>query len=312
MYVGVQQIVDSFVNLPAVLLPLGMLVATLDATSVREWFAGRFLAGRLPSSRVPPVAPLAALALGVAGALAMLAWSESIAARNDAALAAFKRGENALAAELAASVAAADPTVGAYQVNRGLTADRAGLTTAREAFRAGAERDDLAESWLDVAALAAAAGDRDDAAFALGRALRLGHQRVNVAFAAGTVWLELGDLEAAREAFVSAVVAFPSLATDPHWESSPELHAMRPSVVAAALDQGSAIAAWELALLTRDPSEPERRTRLAAADRAAADLVVPAWAVDAPARTALAALAVSDPDSIFVLGWCARDRRPAR
>jgi O-antigen ligase/tetratricopeptide (TPR) repeat protein len=311
VFLGVQQVVDFFGNLPAALLPLALLVAALDAGSERSFVPGRLRLERLTGRSLPSLVPATALLVATVLAVLTLGSSEATAGKQEAALAASEAGDRAGALSLAEAAAAADPTIGAYQLTLALIAAGERTPTPEDAralvaLRASAERDQLSESWLDLAALRVDAGDQAGAEQALDSALRLGAQRASVNFPAGSLWLRLGHRVFAIDAFSTAVSQAPSIAADPYWSSTPELSEVSTSVVEGAMSRAIPVSAWEIALMAGDPSEPARRTALDPPEREIADLVTPAWAGDAGARAALVRVAVDDPLDAFAVGWSAR------
>jgi len=144
--------------------------------------------------------------------------------------------EDAVKPALAA--AESDPSVTSYWFEAGVAAANAGdLATAADALGRSAAADDYTFAWLDLAAVRWRLGDATAARSALERAERLGLQRVPVAVAAGWLRWQLGDRTAAINDYATAIVAAPTLASDPFWNSDPGLSAARPAIMEAARQQ---------------------------------------------------------------------------
>ena len=144
-------------------------------------------------------------------------------------------------------------------------------------------------------------GDTAGARSALEKAERLGLQRVPVAVAAGWLRWQLGDRAAAISDYAAAIVAAPTLASDPFWSSDPELTAATagdPGCGAAEAGQwpGTAAALFTLYLLGGDEAAAKAALApLSAADRAVYDMTLAAWQGLPGAEAALQQLAERHP-----------------
>jgi O-antigen ligase len=297
-YLMGHQLVDSYMNLPAMLFAAILPVAFLDATTpTRESptaTTDRF--AWLAASR----RGLAVIALACAVSLAGLARIESIAAKSDNAAAAADKGDWAQATSLAQSAAREDPDLPANLFIAGLVTARepgAGARqTALSLLRRSAELDDFPQAWLDVAALELDDGDMSAAHTALTRALRLGWTQPAITFPAGRLYLDLGDRAAAVEAFAQALSSAPELADDPWWQTNAEVAAVRDPSIDRAISMAAPLAAVSINLYAgRIESARTLAQALPPDEGLIAGLVVEAWAGDETARAALAALAQEHP-----------------
>jgi hypothetical protein len=143
--------------------------------------------------------------------------------------------------------------------------------------------------------------------FGAREAERLGLQRAPVAVAAGWQRWQRGDRTAAISDYAVAVVAAPTLASDPFWSSDPEMSAARPAIMDAALQQlaGNAPLRFTLRLLGGDAAAATAElASLSAADRAVYDLAVAAWQGLPGAEADLQQLAERQPLDPVPVGWC--------
>lgn len=302
IYFGAHQLLDFYMNMPAVLFAAALPVAWLDAT-VEE--------SRAPNrTRVPPslvrAGQLGAMAV-VALASAGLLWTERAASLHADAVAAYNDGNWAAADRLATAAVAAEPVWSPYQFTMGLTAAAVGdHERAAEAFARVATTDDLPEAWLDLAAEQAQLGDETAAHDSLSKAARLGLQRAGTAMAIGDLADRLGETELAVEAFAAAVSQVPSLAGDPWWQADPARASQFEMIVDAAIALAPGDG-WQIALMAGDT---ERARSLAppptvGPDPFAANDVIDAWLGDASAYARVRQSARTHPLDAAV-GWSAR------
>ena len=206
LYLAAATVVDSY-TFPAILLPLALPIAYLDATSRA--------ASDCPQPMAPPREPAsrrrdcrAAGRLSAASAV-VLARSEAVALTHAQAAGAVVDADWEAALRPAMDAAEADPDLAPYQLTVGLAAAGAG--------RLGDSRGRLPRprpcsticrtrgwdwlwhrpSWVDPSKRSMAS---------LQRALRLGVQQPAIIFAAGQVYDRVGMEEAADAAFVKTVV----------------------------------------------------------------------------------------------------------
>ncbi len=204
VYFAAHQLLDFYMNMPAILFAAVLPVAWLDATSRRGSSADAPAApARLERpARVGQVAGVVALALALVG----FGLSERTASTHAGAVAAYDEGVWAEADILAQEAVVEDPAWPPYQFTEGLTAAAAGEhQRAADAFRRAAEADDLPEAWLDLAAEEALLGNGDAAREALDHAVRLGLQRPALAMAIGELAARLGNTDLAASAFAAAM-----------------------------------------------------------------------------------------------------------
>jgi O-antigen ligase/tetratricopeptide (TPR) repeat protein len=311
-----QQLVDMLMNVPALLVAIALPLAWLDATAEQP-----------VGSSAPPdgrAARLAAnsgrlLALGgVALTLVILAGLlriEGVAATSEQAASDADAGRWAQALAPARQAAAADPAVTSYQFELGIIAADAGdLPLASSALQAGATADDYPYAWLDLAAVRWRMGDLEGTGAALTQAERLGWQRAPLALAAGWLREQLGDGGQAVADDAAAIVAAPTLANDPYWQSTAALRGMWPQILAAAHAQvarstGSA-AAHAATLFTLDliagnaVGVSADLLAMTPVDQSLATLVVPAWNGVPGAEARLQVLAEDHPLEPGPVGWC--------
>ena len=297
---AVQQAADVLVNVPALLLAMALPIAWLDAAALpsarpREDETAR---ARWPMGLVPLV--MAVVTFGVFVGLARI---ESIAVTASQAVSAADGGNWTEAARLDGEAVEADPDVGAYQFQLGVSAANAGdLAAAERALAKSAAADDYAYAWLNLAAVRWRLDDPVGARDALDRAERLGLQRTPVAIAAGWLRQQLGDEQRAIEDYATAVAADPTLADDPFWASAsgpPGGMAAILPIVEQRAAPGSTLQ-LNLVLGRYDRARVDAAT-LSASDPEFYSLVVPAWQGDPEAWAALQAGAASRPrDSTWV------------
>ncbi len=301
-YFGAHQLLDFYPNMPAALFAFAIPVAWLDAASDRSI---------VPLATHPGLRRLAGagLAVAIAVSFVFIGWSERSALAMDEAVRAANAGDWAATMGPAAEAVRLDAAMPANRFAEGLAAAHAGdLATAEAAFAATAAADDLPVAWLDLAAVQVAQGERDAARDSLRRALRLGDQQAAVAFAAGDLYRRLGDEDAARAAYVTALRLAPSLAGDPHWTSDPARAARWPALVDEALAAMPPESAVDAALSAGEIS----RARAIAdtvdgpAARSFLLVVTDAWSGSDAAWADLQNAAAARPLDLGTLTWAAR------
>jgi O-antigen ligase len=303
VYMGFHSFLDSYANMPSVLLLLVVPIAWLDGASERRLGLPRALA-----ADAPVVAGVAATTLMVGCLLAVLvlARSEAIALVHERAVALIDAGEWEAGLELAKQAADRDPDIPAYHFTEGIAAAGAGdWRRALDAFQSAVVVDDLPQSWLGSAlALAETGAPRDEVVDALRRAYRVGVQQPAVIFAVGRVYDRLGMRPEADTAYVAALGQLPSLAGDPDWTADAASASRFAAVVERALRSYPATA-WELALMAGDPARA-RAWVVDAPDPLLALSVVEAWAGDREAVEAVLADADANVLDARKLAWAAR------
>jgi O-antigen ligase/tetratricopeptide (TPR) repeat protein len=302
LYLAIATVVDSY-TFPAILLPLAIPIACLDATSSR--------AVGLPRSLQAAAGPLGRLAIGVLTvgcivALVFLARAESVALTHARAVSAANDASWARALQPALDAAAADPGLPPYQVTAGLAAAGAeDWTTAEAAFRAASAIDDLPASWLGLALAQSELGrPPGEVEASLKRAMRLGEQHAAISLAVGQVYERLAMSDAADDAYVDALAAIPGLAADEQWAAAIGASGRFAELVDRAIEAAPGVG-WELALMAGDV---ERARALAAGQSNAdfLDAVIDAWSGDPAAVEAVLAAAAGDPMDASALAWAAR------
>lgn len=298
VYFATHQLLDFYPNFPSVLLAAAIPVAYLDATSTGSpWPSfGRPVARLATRAAVPA---LAVVLLGLAG-------QEIPAMASDEAVERANRGDWAAADGPARQAAAQDPRISSYLFTAGLTAAHAGDHAAAAAyFEEVVRRDDLPEAWLNLAAEQVALGQGAAAVPAIEAALRLGRQRAAVSVPAGELAFRIGSTDLARDAFVAAVIASPSILADPWWTGDPAREELRQAVVEAVTATTPADLHWEVALMLGDMTEARGIATTAVVEPAAIDFI-DAWGGSEPAYGRLIARCRAEPLRINLLFWCAR------
>jgi O-antigen ligase len=311
LYLGAHQLLDFYANMPSMLLGLAIPVAYLDATA-----SGRAVTlTRWAPSRTARRLLTAGAALGLALSVTFLWWSESHARESDRAVDALNAGDTASALGPAIAATTADPGIPAFQVTLALALERAGDWPAGlAAFQKAAGADDLANSWLGVAAAQVQLGDLDRARISLERAMRLGKQQPTVALDAGWLYLSIGDEDAAVSAMAEALWRLPMLAEDPAWSTRPELVALRDRVLDQALEKAPHGTAWSLALVGgRTTLADTLVAGLPLDQRMLASEVVAAWGDGGEATErqldayrSLTSRVTQDPLNEDLVVWCVR------
>jgi O-antigen ligase len=306
LYFGLHQVLDLYANSPSILfiavIPIAFLDAALSgstrqirAPTHRRWASGTWL-------KVVQVGAILAIAISLVGLLIQ----EVPAAAEETAVDNANVGLWAAADQVARQAANEDPGIDSYQLTVGLTASRAGdHVTAMKAFQLVADRDDLSEAWLDLAAEQAATAHPSEALTSLGRAMRLGFQRPAVSMPAGDLALRLGNESFAISAFAQAIGRAPSLAADPYWHSDPSRQRIFDRVIDGALVVGGAPNGWQVDLMA---GRPENAHALVAAASTSPNpgLVIDAWEGAEDAAATLVGYCQTHPLDIAALLWCAR------
>ena len=305
-YLLAHQMVDFFMDEPAVLFAAVLPVAALDADALRHVAAARVTSQRaswrsaLPGSAVGIAGALIALALLVRVELpAMIAWHASDL---------LTEGQYEHALEHIDDALSRDPGQSTYLWIQALAAAGIGDTAmARADFRAVGEHDDLPQAWLNLAALDLNAGDPAAARQELERALRLGIQQPAITVPAVQLWLRLGNQEEAVRAALFALWIAPALTDDPWWNTSPALTRVRDKARSELLsNEQAASAAWQVAMYAGDFSTSRAiAIRLPPQQGRLARLVIDAWAGVDAALPALEAQARDQPQS-DASKWVAR------
>jgi tetratricopeptide (TPR) repeat protein len=207
----------------------------------------------------------------------------------------------------AREAADADGSISAYLMAAGLAAARAGNhATAWNDFNRVAQRDDLPEAWVNLAAEHVQLGDVHAARDSLRSAARLGLRRPAVAMAIAGLALQLGMRDLAIEATAAAVRANPTIAADPWWQAyvgrEPALDAAIDSIFG---DPAATSLRWQIALMRGD-GDAARQLASGDPDASFSVLVIEAWLGDATASVGLLASCRAAPLDEDRLVWCAR------
>lgn len=297
VFLFIQQMTTSYVNAAGIVLCYALIVARLDALlSVQDPTSGRAF---VPAG--------IAMALAFGGAVTWLSYSELAAQRNDEAVVAADQGVWPTALSYARQAHASDPLMPPYQFTLGVAEANTGDEVAALAhISASASVDDYPIAWLDVARLRLDSGRVDDARAALARAMRLGYQQPQVAFGSSLMFDELGDRSAAIDALSDALVAAPTLASDPFW-LDPGRQTLLAEALTAAIDRADPPLSYRLAL---EGGRYAHAAAIVAAmpkdQREIPDLVVRSWVGDAVAFQGLLARAREDPRDLGTVLMCLR------
>ena len=168
LFLGLFNVFDFQMNVPAVLLVGALPVAWLDASSEKGLGLGR--AGErsprgLGGWRRSPCGSACAVAVVV------LFRAENVASTHQQAVAAVYAGDWDEARSPATDAYAADDGYPAYAITYGLVASADGdWEAAADAYRFAAETDEMAQSWLGLAQAQEALGEPDDEVVELDRA----------------------------------------------------------------------------------------------------------------------------------------------
>ena len=302
LYLAMATVVDSY-TYPAILLPLAIAIAYLDATSDRAiGLPHRLHALERPFRRLA----LIALVIGCAGAVMFLARAESVALTHAQAVTAVNKADWEQGLAPAREAAQAEPGLPPYQVTLGLAAAGSGdWEVAETAFLAAAAIDDLPASWLGAALAQAELGRPDEQVEAsLQKAMRLGVQQPALLFAMGQVFDRIGMEDLADDAFARALAAMPSLAADTPWQTDLGPPGRFEAIVDRAT-QLSPWAAWEITLMAGD-ADRARSLASSRGDAGFLDTVIDAWSGDRAAVDAVRDMADGDPMDARALAWAAR------
>ena len=242
IYFAAHQTLDFYANAPSILLAFAIPIAWLDATAnpaARAATANATPGDHASVIRLPAGRVIAAIGIvAIVGSVALLGWAEVGAQSMDQGKRNLDAGETSAAIDAIGAAIASDPAIPSYHFSMGLALARDGrLAEAETEFLRSASFDDLPEAWLDLAAVRARLGDGAGSRDALTAAMRMGRQQAAVALGAGATYLELGDQQAAIDAFVQALLLGPSLAGDPWWTADPARAAVWPVVYATAYDR---------------------------------------------------------------------------
>jgi tetratricopeptide (TPR) repeat protein len=319
VYFGFHQLLDFYANMPAALfaaaVPLAYLdasrsaardpMARIDATSAagapRDRWSSPQAWARVARSLVP--ATVVVVVIAITGLVVQELPALSSARAVDLA----NRGAWADADGSARQAASADPDVDAYAMTAGLTAAHAGDHSAAVAyFQRVADRDDLPEAWVDLAAEQVLIGDVPAARATIPRAARLGLHEPALAMAVAGLALELGLRDLAVESIAGAVSGNPTVAADPWWNDAPERRRALDAAVDRLLgDSGTSVLRWEVALMA-GRSEEARKYAALEPDPAFSELVVDAWLGNPAALSEVVDECASAPLDEDRLVWCAR------
>jgi O-antigen ligase/tetratricopeptide (TPR) repeat protein len=226
------QLADMFVNLPAVMLAAVLPIAVVDSRT----------GGVTPIPKLAKVAGLIGaliLALGVPELVARELHAGSLARETQAWNEGRWSGTDA--------VRPSEPT-GVALFDAGLQAAHQG--SAQDAalrFEAAARLDDFPATWLNLAAIQTHIGNSTEARKSLASAMRLGRQHPSIALAAGDLYLQLRDEEAAIDAYASAVTTMPALLLDVSWTQEPYVELL-PRVVRRAMETAPTATRWRIPL----------------------------------------------------------------
>jgi hypothetical protein len=297
-FVGIQEFVNPFATQPAVLFAMLLPLAWVDGLTSHR-------AARL--SR-----PATALLLGgivVAGGF--LISIEGVGLKNVLALR-LNHFEDPAAISLSQGTTLSDPQLPVYRLNAGLIAAQAGeLSGARLLFAAVTASDDFPAAWLDLAAVDVKLGNSAEAHAALERAMRLGRQDPGIAFAAGHLYLAIGDRPAAIGAFQFAILHAAPIANRQYWDVNGGAPLQNASVEAAlgAFSADEELR-FEIALYSSDwHRAADQIDRLPAQHRQVARAAIATFQGQAEALQALLTMARQAPSDQFVVGWAARAAR---
>jgi len=305
-YFAAHQLLDVYSNMTAVLFAAAIPIAWLDATSARMAPTAPQAERWGPSARrAATAAGLAVLGVSSLG-LTITEIPVTIAAQ---AVEHLNGGEWASADAEAQVALGLDPGWEPYRFTMALAAAHVGdHERAAAAFRAVAEKTDLPEAWVNLAAEELALGNQASARDAIVRATRLGLQRPALDMAIGDLASRLGDVDLSDAAFVEALVHYPSLAADPWWQADSARAARLPQLVEAAIVAAPPPDRWQLALMAGDP---DRARSLLSADPDVETTVPPldviaAWSGDAAAFERIIAICDANPLDVVAVTWAAR------
>ena len=316
---GTQQLVDMFMNVPALLLAAALPLAWLDARSLGE--AKSSLGDPGPEGLAKGSARDSWAGRGVAVAMILgtivsavgLVRSEAIATTARQGVDAANAGDWSAAARRLSAAAAADPDMPAYSYSAGIAAANIGdLEAASRLLERSATQDDYPIAWLDLAAVRWRLGDSQGARDALDRAERLGLEQLPVTVAAGWLRLQLGDHDQGIDDLSVAVHREPSLIQDLFWDTSDQLREVRAelqvslesSIAQSIADPDSAAAAFRLALFSGDEqSAASAVSKMSPEDQQTFQHILDAWTGSGDADAELLAQVQRDPNNLGLLLW---------
>ena len=302
-YFGLHQLLDFYANMPAALFAAGLPVAYLDATAPQP--APLACSGSVRRGWFRPAARACAIAV-VAATLAGLLLQEIPAMTAARSVQLADAGDWAAADGPARDAASMDPEISSYVLTAGLTAARGGdHSSAAADFRRVAERDDLPEAWVNLAAEQLDLGASAEARKSIESAFRLGRQRPAIAVAVADLAIRLGVHDLAVDAVVAALRANPTLAADPWWGENAARMAVIDEASARLEASGPVDLRWQLALVRGDVAAAH--TLAAGTANATFDaLVIDAWADQEPAIELFSTACYGSPLDGTALTWCAR------
>jgi O-antigen ligase len=303
IYLGVASLLDSYANLPVVLLLAALPIASLDATSERGVTDRLLHVGEGAQRRIHATVTVVLFGAAAVAAVALV-QVERQATSHRQAVELQRDFFYAESLPAAAAAAAADPAMVPYQVTYGLAAAATGeWAAAEQAFEAAAAADDLPESWANLA-FARSELDRPAAEVteALARAQRLQDGNPYVWLTSATLYDRLGMVDESIDALGRVLAGSPSLAGDPVWVQDPWFAGRAEAAFEAAL--GRTGDPWQLHMFARD----FEAARVAAAESAdpLAPLIVAGWSGDPDAIAELQARALAAPEDPVLVPWAAR------
>lgn len=300
VYFGAHQILDFYANFPAVLFIAALPIAYIDATAEED----RERPSRILRKRAGRPALAVATAV-VAMSVAGLALQELPALQAEDAVSHANAGDWIGAAPKAIAAASEDPRISPYLFTAGLAADRLGdHTTAKDYFRTVADRDDLPEAWLNLAAEQFETGDLDGVEPSIRAALRLGVQRPAIDVAAGDLALRAGYRELGIDALTAVAIGAPSFLADPWWRDDPRARDVSQDVATRASAQAPWVA-WEIALMLGNVVAARQAAQASGADQSTIEFI-DAWGGDEQAADRLISGCRSNPFESAALALCAR------
>ena len=302
VYLGVASILDSYANLPVVLLLAALPVAVLDATSPRGITDRLWTRHGVTRHRLRAIATVALFGAVVLAGLAL--WRiESLAASHQRAVAAIEEGDWDSALPAAETAVVGDPQMIPYQVTYGIAAAARGeWERAAAAFEVAAEADDLPESWLNLAQARLESGQpRASIIAAIDLANRLRDDDPFVLLGTAALYERMGMDAEATESLIRLLTANPSLAGDDVWTEDPAFASRFSEVYQAALRR--ARDPWRIPMMAGDFDLARRLS--AESQNPLASIVVEAWAGDSGSLATLGQMAVDSPRG-EATAWAAR------
>ena len=304
VYLAVASLVDSFANLPVVIILAAVPFAFLDAASpsgITDRFAPKgTLAAR---RRIAQAFTLAVFAIALA-AIVGLVRIESISFEHDRAVNAIEQGDYQTAYEHASVAVGSDPAMVPYQVTYGLaSAATDDLASAAKAFERAAATDDLPQSWIDLAHVRErAAAPTAEVGDAIEQGLRVGSQHPSVAIAAAELYARIGRVADAQETLTNLFVQVPSLVADPAWPEHALFGDIYPAAVRDAVERADD--PWELLLMLGDEAGATRAA--GSGQNPLRETVTAAWFGDLAALETLRGAVLQAPTDQWRSNWAAR------